>query len=359
MTDMQDLLAKLDPKTRKRVQLAQSVVVNKQLTPSVGLNIALNGGLAYGRQHLVFGNKSAGKTSFCLMLIAQAQREGKLAAWIDCEMTFDPDWAAKLGVDLEKLLIVQEIGINQVTEAAVELVKAGADILVIDSISDILSSAFWTDKNELKDFENTGQIGSQAKDLGRMSNMIMAVNSDCMVVMISQVTAEIQNYGKLGFHGGNKTKHNSSTIIKVFSSEAQAEQIKDKIRVGDALIETVVGRPVNWTVVFNKTAAMGATGQYNFYFAGPYKPGINRESELAKLGTLYGLVKKSGAWYTVEGQVLQGESKVIEYLTENPDIASVLEERIYELARGNIEPLIGADGDEAQGEEEVGDNVSV
>ena len=90
---LDDILAKLDPKTRARVQSAQNVVVEKQKTPSIGLNMALRGGLGYGRQVLVWGNKSAGKSSFCLQMIAIAQKEGKTCAWIDSEASYDQAWA--------------------------------------------------------------------------------------------------------------------------------------------------------------------------------------------------------------------------------------------------------------------------
>ena len=97
--NLENILSKLDPKTRSRVQSAIDVKVDKQKTPSIGLNMALKGGLAYGRQILIWGNKSAGKSSFCLQMIAEAQKEGKTCAWIDAEASYDPIWAEQLGVD--------------------------------------------------------------------------------------------------------------------------------------------------------------------------------------------------------------------------------------------------------------------
>jgi len=95
----EDILARLDPKTRQRIQIAQNVDVQKQLTPSIGLNLALRGGFGFGRQVLVWGNKSAGKSSFCLQMIAKAQKDGKVCAWIDSEASYSAEWAEKLGVD--------------------------------------------------------------------------------------------------------------------------------------------------------------------------------------------------------------------------------------------------------------------
>lgn len=335
MTDINEVLAKLDPKTRKRLQLAQDVKVEKQLTPSIGLNIALNGGLAYGRQHLIWGNKSAGKTSFCLQLIAMAQKDGKSCAWVDCERTLDPAWAERLGVDTSKLIVVPEVSINKVADETVQLIQAGIDIVVVDSISTILPGAYWDDE-ELKNFENTGQIGSMSKDLGKMSNMLMGVNEHTMILLISQQTTTITpTYSKLDAMGGNKIRHNSSTIIKLFATESASEAIKEKVKVGDNLIDTIVGRPVVWNVQFNKTAAMGPVGKYNFYFAGDYAPGVSKMSELVELGVMYGVIKKSGSWYTVNEETLQGDKKVAAYLLDNPEVADKLEAEIYGILDGS------------------------
>lgn len=315
--------------------MASEITVEKQLTPSVGLNIALNGGLAYGRQHLIWGNKSAGKSSFCLQLIAMAQKDGKSCAWVDVEQTFDPEWAKRLGVDVDDVLIIPENAINKIADTCIELLQAGIDILVIDSISDVLSSAYYDD-DEIKSFEKTGQIGSQAKDLSKMSTMMLGVNENTMILMISQQTNEISaTYTKVGYNGGNKVKHNSSTIIKLFGSESQGNYKTDKVKINDTLIDTVVGREIIWNIDFNKTAAMGPRGEYNFYFAGDHQVGVSKNSELVKLGIRYGIIKKSGAWYTVNEQVLQGEAKVETYLSDNPDVAAKIEEEIYAVTSGN------------------------
>jgi recombination protein RecA len=342
MAGTADVLAKLDPKTRKRLQMASEVKVEKQLTPSVGLNIGLGGGLAYGRQHLIWGNKSAGKSSFCLQLIAMAQKDGKSCVWVDVERTFDPEWAKRLGVNVDDLLIIDENAINKIADSCIELIQAGIDIIVIDSISDVLSSAYYDD-DEIKSFEKTGQIGSQAKDLSKMSTMMLGVNDNTMIIMISQQTNEISaTYTKLGYNGGNKVKHNSSTIIKLFGSESQSNFKTDKVKINDTLIDTVVGREIIWNVDFNKTAAMGPRGEYNFYFAGDRQFGVSKNSELVKLGIRYGIIKKSGAWYTVDEQVLQGEAKVETYLMDNPDIAAKIEEQIYAVTSGH-DPKLGVE----------------
>ena len=121
---LDDILAKLDPKTRNRVQSAVDVQVHKQPTPSIGLNMALKGGLAFGRQILVWGNKSAGKSSFCLQMIGMAQKEGKTCAWIDSEHSYDPAWAETLGVDSEKLIYSPAKTVNDMVDVATKLMEA-------------------------------------------------------------------------------------------------------------------------------------------------------------------------------------------------------------------------------------------
>jgi recombination protein RecA len=266
------------------------------------------------------------------MLIAMAQKQGKTAAWIDCEMTFDPEWAQRLGVDLDNLIIVQENSINQVTKTGVDLLKAEVDIMVIDSISDVIPSAFWNDNDEMKNFEDSQQIGSQSKDLGRMSMMFLGINQNTMILMISQQTTNIGQQGKQEPTGGNKIKHNSSTIIKLFSSESVASAIKEKVAIGDTLVETIVGRPVVWEVQFNKTAAQGPRGEYSFFFDGDHRPGISKESELVKMGILYGLINKAGSWLSYGDIKIQGENSLAAKLHEDKVLSSEIEEKIYELS---------------------------
>jgi len=150
MIDIDTILSKLDPKTRARVQSAQNIEVHKQITPSIGLNAALNGGLGYGRQVLVWGNKSAGKSSFCLQMIALAQQEGKTCAWIDAEASYDQSWAEKLGVDSSSLIYSPAKTVNDMVDVATKLMDAGVDIIVVDSISALLPAIYFEkDGNEI------------------------------------------------------------------------------------------------------------------------------------------------------------------------------------------------------------------
>ena len=289
---LDDILAKLDPKTRNRVQSAQEVQVLKQPTPSIGLNLALKGGLPYGRQVLVWGNKSAGKSSFCLQMIALAQKEGKTCAWIDAEHSYDPRWAEKLGVD---------------------------------SISALLPAIYFEkDGNELKDLQDTKQIGAEAKDMTHAVKMLNYANKNTLLVLISQ---QRNQFGSMhASHiptGGMAVKFFSSTVIKLWSSEAEANAIKAGVKVGDKIIEQKVGRPVNWIIDYNKVGPPGGNGQYDFYYQGE-SLGVDGVGETLDVAEMCGVVEKGGAWYTVDGERIQGRAKAVQYLRDNPKVVTKL-----------------------------------
>jgi recombination protein RecA len=143
MTTIDEAFAALDPKLRKRLSNGAGFVTNYQSTPSFGLNRALNGGFPYGRQVLVWGSKSSAKSSLCLQTIALAQKEGKLCAWIDAEMSYSEDWAKRLGVDTENLIVSQARTINEMVEVGTQLMNAGVDLIVVDSITSLLPAIYF------------------------------------------------------------------------------------------------------------------------------------------------------------------------------------------------------------------------
>jgi recombination protein RecA len=301
MTTTEEVLARLDKKTRERLLAASEVEVEFLRTPSIGLNIAMGGGFGYGRQSLIWGNKSAGKTSMCLQIVGLAQKEGKSCAWIDSEKSFDPDWATRLGVDTKDLIIEQSPSIAKVADDGVKLIGAGIDVLVVDSITTMLSSSYFNE-GEMKDFDKTGQIGQESKDLGKMQKMWMAENDNTAIILISQQRNKISpTYTQLKPTGGEATIFNSSTVVKLFSTESDAKAIMDDVSVGDKIYREKVGRPVNWEVEFNKLAPMGLTGKYDFYFRGD-NVGVDFVGETVELAERYGIIKKSGGWYAYEGK---------------------------------------------------------
>ena len=325
------ILAALDPKTRQRVQMATGVDAERQKTPSISLNLALKGGLGYGRQVLVWGNKSAGKSSFCLQMIGMAQKEGKTCAWIDSEHSYSAEWAEKLGIDSSSLIYSQAKTINDMVDVAQQLMEAGVDIIVVDSISALLPAIYFEkDSDELKKLEDTKQIGAEAKDMTHAVKMLNYANKNTLLVLISQ---QRNQFGSMhASHiptGGMAVKFFSSTVIKLWSSEAEANAIKSGIQVGDKILEQKVGRPVNWIVDYNKLGPMGQSGQYDFYYQGE-KVGVDEIGEVLDASEMMGKVQKGGAWYTVGEERLQGRNKAIEYLRSNPEIVESLKTSLYE-----------------------------
>jgi recombination protein RecA len=326
--DMESVLSQLDPKLRKKITSASGIEVYKQKTPSIGLNNALKGGLAYGRQILIWGNKSAGKSSFCLQMIGEAQKEGKICAWIDAEQSFDPEWAKKLGTDPEKLIYSQARTVNDMVDVATQLMSAGADIIVVDSISALLPAIYFEkDSSDLKQLENTKQIGAEARDMTNAVKMLNYANNQTkqtLLILISQQRNQIgAMYVSHAPTGGHAVKFFSSTIVKLWSSESENQAIKDKIAIGDKLIEKKIGRSVTWNVDFNKTGPAFISGQYDFYFDGD-NIGVDNIAEVLDVAEQLGKVEKGGAWYTVLGERFQGRAKVIEWLRENPEKAEEL-----------------------------------
>ena len=324
-----DILAGLDPKTRARVKAAQDVKVEKQKTPSIGLNMALKGGLGYGRQVLVWGNKSAGKSSFCLQMIVLAQKEGKTCAWIDAEASYDQGWAETLGVDSSSLIYSPAKTVNDMVDVATKLMDAGVDLIVVDSISALLPAIYFEkDGNEMKDLQDTKQIGAEAKDMTHAVKMLNYANKNTLLVLISQ---QRNQFGSMhASHiptGGMAVKFFSSTVIKLWSSEAEANAIKAGVKVGDKIIEQRVGRPVNWIIDYNKLGPPNLSGQYDFYYQGETL-GVDRVGETLDVAEMVGAIEKGGAWYTVNGERLQGRAKAVQYLRDNPEFVESLVKEI-------------------------------
>ena len=327
----EEILAKLDPKTRARLQLATTVSVEKQKTPSIGLTMGLKGGLGFGRQVLIWGNKSAGKSSFCLQMIGEAQKAGKTCAWIDAEASYDPVWAARLGVDSESLIYSPAKSINDMVDVAQQLMEAGVDIIVVDSISALLPAIYFEkDSSDLKKLEDTKQIGAEAKDMTHAVKMLNYANKNTLLVLISQ---QRNQFGSMhASHiptGGMAVKFFSSTVIKLWASEADANAIKSGVQVGDKIIEQKVGRPVNWIIDYNKTGPMGLSGQYDFYFQGE-EVGVDSVGEILDVAEMMGIVQKGGAWYTVGEERFQGRTKAVEYIRSNPEVQKKLIGEIYD-----------------------------
>ncbi|MFN7584070.1 MAG: ATPase domain-containing protein [bacterium] len=331
---LEDVLAQLNPKLRKNILVGDEVPKTEYAkTPSFGLNRALNGGLPYGRQVLVWGSKSSAKSSLCLQIIAEAQKEGKICAWIDAEMSYDKDWAEKLGVDVTKLIVSQARTINEMVDVGVQLMEAGVDVIVVDSITSLLPAIYFEkDSNELKALENTKQIGAESRDFSNAWKMINYANNKIkptLFILISQSRNNINSmYTSQQPTGGQATKFYSSTVIKLFSSESDNQALKGKIHVGDKVIEEKIGRKVRWELQFSKTSPAFQSGEYDFYFRGD-NLGVDSVGDLVDTAELMGIVERTGAWYLLpDGSKVQGREGFVNKVREDLDLQNMIKAKI-------------------------------
>jgi recombination protein RecA len=336
LTTIEEALAQLDPKLRKRLGPAVGIKTEMQPTPSPGLNRALGGGFPYGRQVLLWGSKSSAKSSLCLQMIGMAQKEGKLCAWVDAEMSYDEEWAKKLGVDTSQLIYSEARSINDMVDVGVALLTAGVDIIVIDSISSLLPAVYFEkDSDELKSLDQTKQIGAESKDLKHAWLMLNYANNrekPALIVAISQARNNIQQtYTQAAPTGGLTTQFMSSTIVKLFSSSSDSQAIKAKIQVGDKLIEQKVGRKVRWEVLNSKTSAPGDSAEYDFYYRGEFI-GIDGIGDLVDTAETLGFVNRTGAWYLLpDGSKVQGRDAFVNKVKEDKELHDSLYEKVHSV----------------------------
>lgn len=331
---VEDVIAQLNPKLRKSILVGDAVPKTEYAaTPSYGLNRALNGGLPYGRQVLIWGSKSSAKSSLCLQTIGLAQKEGKICAWIDAEMSYDKAWAESLGVDTSKLIVSQARTINEMVEVGVSLIEAGVDIIVIDSITSLLPAIYFEkDSDELKALENTKQIGAESRDFSNAWKMLNYANNKVkptLLILISQSRNNINAmYTSQQPTGGQATKFYSSTVVKLFSSESDNQALKGKIYVGDKAIEEKIGRKVRWELQFSKTSPSFQSGEYDFYFRGD-NLGIDGVADLVDTAELMGIVERTGAWYLLpDGSKVQGREGFVNRVREDLDLQDMIKNKI-------------------------------
>ena len=336
MTTVEEAMALLDPKIRKRLATGVGIKTEFQPTPSPGLNRALGGGFPYGRQVLLWGSKSSAKSSLCLQTIALAQKEGKLCAWIDAEVSYDEEWATSLGVDTSQLIYSEARSINDMVDVGVALLHAGVDLIVIDSISSLLPAVYFEkDSDELKALDQTKQIGAESKDLKHAWLMLNYANNrekPALIIAISQARNNIQaTYTQSAPTGGLTTQFMSSTIVKLFSSSSDSQAIKGKVKVGDKIIEQKVGRKVRWEVLNSKTSAPGDSAEYDFYYRGDYI-GIDSVGDLVDTAEMLGLVSRTGAWYQLEdGTKLQGRDAFVSKVREDLELQESIRKKLMDV----------------------------
>ena len=280
---------------------------------SLSLDIALGiGGLPRGRVVEIYGPESSGKTTLALQAIAEAQKLGGTAAFVDAEHALDPSYAQKLGVQVDDLLVSQPDTGEQALEITDMLVRSGAvDVVVIDSVAAL------TPKAEIEGEMGDSHISLQARLMSQALRKLTAniKRSNTLVVFINQIRM------KIGVMFGNPETTTGGNALKFYSSVRLDIRRIGAIKKG----EEVVGNQTRVKVVKNKLAPPFKTCEFDIL----YNEGISKEGELIDLGVGYGVVEKSGAWYSYnKDRIGQGKDNVRQFLKEHADVAAEIESRI-------------------------------
>jgi recombination protein RecA len=318
------------------MKLGEAAKIHVEVIPtgSIALDLALGvGGVPRGRITEIYGPESSGKTTLCQHIIANAQRAGGYAAFVDAEHALDPTYAARCGVDTNNLLISQPDTGEQALEIVDALVRSNAiDVVVIDSVAALAPRA------EIEGEMGDSHVGLQARLMSQAMRKLTAAisNSNTAVIFTNQLRE------KVGVMFGNPETTAGGKALKFYASVRLDIRRIDSIKQG----QDVTGSRTRVRVVKNKVAPPFKVAEFDIM----YSEGISREGGLIDLGLEMGLVKKSGAWFTVgDIRLGQGRENAKEFLRQNTDVAAALEEQI----RGN---MLSYNRDaEEEVEDEVGD----
>jgi recombination protein RecA len=285
-------------------------------TGSLGLDIALGvGGLPRGRVIEIYGPESSGKTTLTLQVIAEVQKIGGTAAFIDAEHALDPQYAQKIGINVQELLISQPDNGEQALEIVDMLVRSGSlDVVVIDSVAAL------TPRAEIEGEMGEPQMGLQARLMSQALRKLAAniKRSNTMVIFINQIRM------KIGVMFGNPETTTGGNALKFYASVRLDIRRIGTIKKGDE----VLGNETRVKVVKNKVAPPFKKAEFDIL----YGEGISREGEILELGVLHNLVEKSGAWYAYNGEKIgQGKDNAREYLKQHSKIAKEIELKIRSI----------------------------
>ena len=303
-------------------------------TGSLSLDIALGiGGLPCGRIVEIYGPESSGKTTLTLEVIAQAQKMGKNCFFIDAEHALDPEYARKLGVDIDNLYLSQPDTGEQALEICDMVVRSGAmDVVVIDSVAAL------TPKAEIEGDMGESHGGLQARlmsqALRKLTASIQAAN--CLVIFINQIRM------KIGVMFGNPETTTGGNALKFYSSVRLDIRRTGSVKDGDQ----VIGNDTRVKVVKNKLAPPFKTAEFVIY----YGEGVSKESEIVDLGVKLGFISKSGAWVSYKGEKIgQGRQNTVSYLKENKSVSDEIEKLIREklLNSSTYEATVGVEDERA------------
>ena len=285
-------------------------------TGSLSLDIALGaGGLPLGRVVEIYGPESSGKTTLTLEVIAQAQREGKVCAFVDAEHALDPIYAEKLGVNINELLVSQPDTGEQALEICDMLTRSGAiDIIVVDSVAAL------TPKAEIEGDMGDSHMGLQARMLSQAMRKLTGnlKKSNTMLIFINQIRM------KIGVMFGNPETTTGGNALKFYASVRLDIRRIGAVKNGDE----IVGNETRVKVVKNKIAPPFKQAEFQIL----YGQGINSLGELIELGVKHGFVEKAGAWYSCNGERIgQGKANAAKYLEEHPEMAKDVDTKLREM----------------------------
>lgn len=287
-------------------------------TGSIGLNAALGvGGYPKGRIIEIYGPESSGKTTLAIHAIAEAQKAGGIAAMIDAEHAFDRFYAAKLGVDIDNLLISQPDNGEQALEIADQLIRSSAiDIIVIDSVAAL------TPKAEIEGDMGDNKVGLQARlmsqALRKLTSTINKTNTTC--IFINQLRE------KIGIMFGNPETTTGGNALKFYASVRLDIRRSSQLKDGDE----VIGNQTKVKVVKNKVAPPFRKAEFDIMFG----EGISRSGEIVDLGVELGIIKKSGSWFSYnETKLAQGRDATKQLIQDNPELAEELENLIFQALK--------------------------
>jgi recombination protein RecA len=284
-------------------------------TGCVSLDLALGvGGLPRGRVVEIYGPESSGKTTVALHVIAEAQKRGGVGAFVDAEHALDPEYAKKIGVNVEELLISQPESGEEALEIVKTLVESGeVDVIVVDSVAALVPKAEIA--GEMGEFEIGLQARLMSQALRVLSSSIAKTKS--IVIFLNQTRMKIGTYGKPETTPGG-------LALKFYSSVRIELKRTAQIKKGDEII----GSKILAKIVKNKVAAPFKTAEFSIY----YNEGISKEADLINTGLKYGVVKKSGSWLEFENKKLgQGMEQAKEFLKQNPNLAEEIRKKIFEV----------------------------
>ena len=284
-------------------------------TGSIGLDVALGiGGVPKGRVVEIYGPEASGKTTLTLQIIAEAQKMGGTAAFVDAEHALDPQYAEKLGVNVDELLVSQPDTGEQALEITDMLVRSGAvDVIVVDSVAAL------TPKAEIEGEMGDSHVGLQARLMSQALRKLTGniKRSNAMVVFINQIRM------KIGVMFGSPETTTGGNALKFYSSVRLDIRRIGAIKKGDE----VIGNQTRVKVVKNKVSPPFKMAEFEIL----YGEGISREGEIIELGVQNGLIDKAGSWYSYgDDRIGQGKENVREFLKTNPDVAVELEQKIRE-----------------------------